>query len=65
MEQSFNALSEKLIKYSNDDQQRKRIAKNGKLKYMQYFNSTIVADYIINKTFDNRYKKNKYLWDNK
>jgi len=45
--------------------QRKKIAKRGKMKYMKYFNSTIVAEYIINKTFDNTYKKNKYIWENK
>ena len=31
---------------------------------MKYFNSTIVADYIINNTFSLNYKKNKYLWEN-
>ena len=60
---SINDLSEKIIKYSNDDKQRIRIAKSGKKKYMKHFNSTVVADYIINKTLDNKYKKNKYLWD--
>ena len=58
-------LSEKIQKYAKDDRQRKKIAKRGKMKYMKYFNSTIVAEYIINKTFDNTYKKNKYLWENK
>ena len=33
--------------------------------FIQYFNSTIVAEYIINKTFENTYKSNKYLWENK
>ena len=58
-------LSEKIQKYAKDDEQRKKIAKRGKMKYMKYFNSTIVAEYIINKTFGNTYKKNKYLWENK
>jgi hypothetical protein len=58
-------LSEKIQKYAKDDGQRKKIAKRGKMKYMKYFNSTIVAEYIINKTFENTYKKNKYLWENK
>ena len=58
-------LSEKIQKYAKDDGQRKKIAKRGKMKYMKYFNSTIVAEYIINKTFGNTYKKNKYLWENK
>ena len=58
-------LSEKIQKYAKDDKQRKEIAKKGKLKYMKYFNSTVVAEYIINKTFDNKNKKNKYIWENK
>ena len=33
--------------------------------FVQYFNSTIVADYIINNTFDISYNKNKYMWENK
>ena len=60
---TISDLSEKIIKYSNDDKQRIKIARKGKIKYMKHFNSTIVADYIINKTLDNKYKKNKYLWD--
>ena len=45
-------------------QTRKRIAKKGKKKYMKFFNSTIVADYIINNTFEYNYKKNTYLLEN-
>ena len=51
-------------KYAKDDFLRKKIAKKGKVKYMRFFNSTIVADYIINKTFSLKYNKNKYLWEN-
>ena len=58
-------LSEKIQKFARDDNKRKQIAKNGKLKYMKYFNSTVVAEYIINNTFDNTYKINKYMWENK
>ena len=36
---------------------------SGKKKYMKYFNSTIVADFIIKKTL-NISSKNKYLWHN-
>ena len=61
---NISNLSEKIQKYAKDDGLRKRIAKKGKQKYMKFFNSTVVAEYIINKTFDNNYKKNKYLWDN-
>ena len=54
-------LSEKIERISNDERLRKSIGKKGKMKYMKYFNSTIVADYIINKTFEIKNNK-KYLW---
>ena len=54
-------LSEKIEKISADEKLRKKIGKNGKNKYMKYFNSTLVADFIINKTF-NINNKSKYLW---
>ena len=62
---SISNLSEKIQKYARDDKLRKKIAKMGKMKYMKYFNSTVVADYILNNTFDISYKKNKYMWENK
>ena len=52
-------------KYAKDDYLRKRIAKKGKSKYIKYFNSTKVAEYIINKTFENTYKAHRYLWEDK
>ena len=61
---SVSNLSEKIQKFAKDDNLRKKIAKKGKLKYMKFFNSTIVADYIINNTFEINYKKNTYLWEN-
>jgi len=57
-------LSEKIQKFAKDDYLRKKIAKKGKAKYTKFFNSTIVADYIINNTFDFAYKKKTYLWEN-
>ena len=39
----------------------KKIAKNGRSKYFKYFNSEIVADFIINKTY--RVEK-KFFWEN-
>ena len=62
---NLSHLSELIQKYAKDDFLRKKIAKRGKAKYMKYFNSTVVADYIINKTFSLPYKKNKYLWESK
>ena len=54
-------LSEKIEKISEDEKLRKSIGQKGKTKYMKYFNSTLVADFIINKTYEINRKK-KYLW---
>ena len=54
-------LSEKIEKYSNDDKLRKKIAKNGRDKYFRYFNSTIIADFIIKKSFSLKHKK--FYWE--
>jgi len=53
-------LSEKILKYSRDDKSRKKIAKNGRNKYFKYFNSKIIAEFIINKTYG---IKKKYFWE--
>ena len=58
---NLSDLSEKILKISKDEKLRKSIGKNGKQKYMKYFNSNLVAEYIINKTFDINHKK-KFLW---
>ena len=58
---NISDLSEKILKISRDEKLRKMIAKKGKNKYMKYFNSNIVADFIINKTLDINNKK-KYFW---
>ena len=55
-------LSEKILKLSSDDKLRKKIARNGKLKYMKYFNSDLVSKYIIDKTLGIKLNK-KYLWE--
>ncbi len=57
---NLNDLSAKIIKFSEDDKARVKIAKKGRAKYFKYFNSTIIADYIINKTFET---KKKYFWE--
>ena len=62
---NLNDLAEKIQKISKDEKLRKLIAKKGKDKYMKYFNSSIVADYIINKTFDIKNKNNKFIWHKK
>ena len=54
-------LSEKILKYKKDSKNRKLIAKNGKNKYFKYFNSNLVSDYIVKKSFDIK-GGNKFLW---
>ena len=56
-----NDKIKKILKISRDEKLRKQIAKNGKAKYMKYFNSNIIADFIINKTLDLNNKR-KYFW---
>ena len=58
---NLSDLSEKIIKISRDDKLRRKIAQNGKKKYMKYFNSTEVANFIINKTLE--VKDKRYLWE--
>ena len=60
---NINDLSEKIIKIANDEKLRKVLGKNGKEKYMKYFNSTLVAEFIINKTLGINNEK-KFLWNN-
>ena len=58
---NISDLSEKILKISKDDKLRKAIGKRGKDKYLKFFNSDLVADFIINKTFNFNTNK-KYLW---
>ena len=58
---NVNDLSEKIVKYSNDNVLRNKIAHNGQKKYFKYFNSTNIAEFIINKSFG---IKKKYFWEN-
>ena len=60
---NVNDLAEKIQKISRDDKLRREIAKKGKHKYMKYFNSTKVAEFIIDKGLELKNKK-KYLWHN-
>tara|TARA_B100001121_G_scaffold308976_1_gene334423 strand:+ start:100 stop:2193 length:2094 start_codon:yes stop_codon:yes gene_type:complete len=49
---SMKDLSIKLNKYIRNDKLRNSVAKKGKLKYHRKYNSKIIANYIIGKTFD-------------
>ena len=59
--ESLKDLSQKIIKYSLDNKLRAKIAKKGRDKYHKYFNSEIIADFIIKKTFGH---KRKFYWEN-
>ena len=58
----INDLSKKIEMYSNNDVLRQKIAKKGRDKYFKYFNSTIIAEFIINRTFN---INKKFFWENK
>ena len=62
---NLNNLAEKIQNISKDEKLRKKIGKNGKEKYMKYFNSTKVADFIINKTFNKNYSSKNFIWHKK
>jgi len=59
---NINELSEKIKKIAKDDKTRRSIARKGKEKYMKYFNSTLVADYILRQTLGIK-KNKKHLWE--
>ena len=59
---SIDDLSKKLSYYKKNDQLRLKIAKKGQKKYFRYFNSKVIAKYLIDTTFGVKSKK-KYLWD--
>ena len=54
---NINDLSEKLNYFKKNDVLRKKYAKKGREKYFMYFDSRIVSDYIISKSFDIDIKK--------
>ena len=58
---NIDDLAEKIIKYKNG-KDSKKIAEKGKKKYTKYFNSNLVADFIITKTLG-KISKNKFIWN--
>ena len=59
--ETVDDLSDKLNYFKNHDDLRRNYAEKGKEKYFRYFNSTIISDYIIAKSFDIKIKK-KLIW---
>jgi len=58
---NLDDLSEKIMKFKNSNESKK-IAENGKIKYSKYFNSNLVADFIVTKTLLKN-SKNKFIWN--
>ena len=52
----------KINKYLKNNKLRQKIAKAGREKYFKYFNSSIIADFIINKSFKTN---KKFFWEKK
>jgi hypothetical protein len=59
---SMSDLSKKINFYKINHKLRNKIAKKGQNKYLKYFNSTLVSEFIVNKTMNIKSKK-KYLWE--
>ncbi len=59
---NIDDLSRKLSYYKKNHHLRVKIAKKGQKKYFRYFNSKLVAKYLIDTTFGIKMKR-KYLWD--
>ena len=51
---NIHDLAEKILKYKKDNKKRKEIARNGKKKYMKYFNSDIISQYMIDFYFKSK-----------
>ena len=60
---NLNDLAKKIIKYSINNKARMKIAKNGRDKYFKHFNSTLIANYILQKTYGINSKK--FYWEKK
>jgi hypothetical protein len=60
--ENIEDLSYKINKYKKDSKERRKIAKRGRDYYLKYLNSTLVADFILSKTFDIK-SKNNFVWE--
>ena len=59
---SMNDLSKKINFYKVNHIKRNKIAKKGQKKYLKYFNSNKIANFIIDKTMNFK-KIKKYFWE--
>ena len=56
----INDLVEKIYKYKKDKKLLNKIARKGHKKYHKFFNSNVVAKFIIDKTLG---LKSNFFWD--
>ena len=61
--ENIEDLSYKLNKFKKDRKKGRQIAKAGQKKYLKYFNSEIISDYMISKTLEIK-TKSKIIWNN-
>ncbi|MFL2852243.1 MAG: glycosyltransferase [Candidatus Pelagibacter sp.] len=59
---NIDDLSTKLNKYKKNKKVGRKIAERGKKKYLKYFNSELVSDFIITKTYGSK-SKNSFIWN--
>ena len=59
---NFNELISLIIELKNNDNKRKKIGKNGRIKYNTFFNSTKVAKFIFEITLNLKLSE-KYFWN--
>ena len=60
---NLNDLANKINKFNIDNKLRMKVAKKGRDKYFKYFNSTIISDYILQKSFG--IKTKNFYWEKK
>ena len=58
---NIDDLVRKIKFYKNNPNKQKKIASNGKKLYLKRFNSNIVSNYMIRKTFNTKFVK-KFKW---
>ena len=59
---NLDELCDLIIELKNNDIKRRKIGKNGRIKYNAYFNSTKVSKFIFEKTLNLKFSE-KYFWN--
>jgi hypothetical protein len=58
---NINDLAESINYLKINDIKRRKIGRNGRIKYQKNFNNKLVTNFIVEKTFNFKFSKN-YLW---